>query len=269
MNILAVDDEELILWKMEKELRQTFPSAKIYTCSSAAQVYSFLESNELEEHRLDYAFLDVELGNYSGIDVAKNIRKVHPECRYIFCTAFSEYTFEAYEVHAIGYLAKPVTEADIRNHFRLIGIEIDKGRDVSVRTFGNFDVFVDGIVINFRRSKAKELLAYLVDRRGSMVTTAEAYNVLWDDNGYTSLAKDKVQHVKKDLKAILDQHGIGEILVCKWNGIAVDNSKLDCDYYRFMEGDQEAISNYNGEYMTQYSWSVYVTNLLEKKLKTN
>ncbi len=38
---------------------------------------------------------------------------------------------------------------------------------VTVRTFGEFDVFIDGKLVSFPRAKAKELLAYLVDKHGA------------------------------------------------------------------------------------------------------
>ena len=31
--------------------------------------------------------------------------------------------------------------------------------------------------------------------------------------------------------------------------------RVDCDLYRFLEGDGEAVSAYYGEYMSQYSWA--------------
>lgn len=51
---------------------------------------------------------------------------------------------------------------------------------VSIRTFGYFDVFVDGKPIPFRSEKAKGLLALLVDRRGGFVTSADAIATLWE-----------------------------------------------------------------------------------------
>ena len=49
---------------------------------------------------------------------------------------------------------------------------------VCVQTFGNFDLKVDGKTVLFGRSKAKELLAYLVDRQGSSITRAEVATIM-------------------------------------------------------------------------------------------
>ena len=36
---------------------------------------------------------------------------------------------------------------------------------------------------------------------------------------------------------------------------AVDTELLDCDYYRMLQGDMDAVNSYQGEYMKQYSWA--------------
>ena len=55
------------------------------------------------------------------------------------------------------------------------------GHSVVIRTFGYFDVFVDGVPIAFRNKKSKELFALLVDRRGGFVTSEEAIGFLWEE----------------------------------------------------------------------------------------
>ena len=56
-----------------------------------------------------------------------------------------------------------------------------EGKRIVIRTFGYFDIFVDGETIPFSCKKAKELLALLVDRRGGFVTTGDAISYLWED----------------------------------------------------------------------------------------
>lgn len=55
---------------------------------------------------------------------------------------------------------------------------------IFIRTFGYFDVFVNGSPILFRSEKAKELLALLVDRRGGYVSSSEAISILWKTNRF-------------------------------------------------------------------------------------
>ena len=59
--------------------------------------------------------------------------------------------------------------------------------------------------------------------------------------------------LKKDLEAV----GAGDVLVKNWNLWGVDASKVQCDYYDFLEGKPEAVEKYNGQFMRQYAWSEY------------
>lgn len=48
----------------------------------------------------DILFLDIDLGDKNGIDLARGMRKRNPEAVLIFVTNFSEYAPEGYEVDA-------------------------------------------------------------------------------------------------------------------------------------------------------------------------
>ena len=86
---------------------------------------------------------------------------------------------KAFELHATGYLMKPVTAEDIRRELTFLYKDSGRDKRVRVQTFGGFDVFVDGKPLEFKRSKSKELLAYLIDRHGANVTTGELCAALW------------------------------------------------------------------------------------------
>lgn len=58
-------------------------------------------------------FLDIQLGKMSGIDVAKQLRKDGYRGTIIFLTAYREYVFHGYEVHALNYLLKPVQQTPL------------------------------------------------------------------------------------------------------------------------------------------------------------
>lgn len=55
-------------------------------------------------------FLDIQMKEMNGLDVANKLRKEGYQGSIIFLTAFREYVFHGYEVHAMNYLLKPVKE---------------------------------------------------------------------------------------------------------------------------------------------------------------
>ena len=74
----------------------------VKTCSSVEEGYQALQNYDP-----DVVFLDIKMPRGTGFDVLKQARDIDTEV--IFVTAFKEYGADAYQVHAIGYLLKPVS----------------------------------------------------------------------------------------------------------------------------------------------------------------
>lgn len=55
------------------------------------------------------------------------------------------------------------------------------------------------------------------------------------------------------------------LLVRGRSTLAIDTSKVECDYYNFLRGDRSTISSYRGEYMTQYSWAEVTRSALRQQ----
>ena len=70
----------------------------------------FSQNNTDTYKRFSVFFLDIQMKEMSGLDVAKKLRKEGYTGPIIFLTAFREYVFHGYEVHALNYLLKPVKE---------------------------------------------------------------------------------------------------------------------------------------------------------------
>lgn len=106
IRVLLCDDNAPFLESLRSEIRKILKAHKI---ESVIHVYSCIK--EIPEHLLsdcDIYFLDIdfEQKQYSGIDLAKQIRKNNPNAIIIFATNFIEYAPEGYEVQAFRYLLK-------------------------------------------------------------------------------------------------------------------------------------------------------------------
>jgi len=186
---------------------------------------------------------------------------------------------DAFAIHASGYVFKPVTKEAVLyeiENFRYpmlydSGIKIQKipppGREKlpQVKTFGNFDIFVNGLPVIFNRLKAKEAFAYLIDRKGSSVTTAELASILWEEREYTRSLQNQVQVIISSMMKTLRDNGISDVIIKTRNQIAVDASKIKCDYYDYLSWDVAAVNAYEGEYMTSYSWAEMTAGTLAMK----
>ncbi|WP_308753456.1 response regulator [uncultured Anaerotruncus sp.] len=258
MRYLAVDDEAFALDDLEEALREVDPEYKLarFTMPSEALDYAACAP-------VNVAFLDVELGSTSGLVLAKKLKDLRPRTSIIFVTAHEQYALGAIRLHATGYLLKPVTADDIRRELTFLYEEGRMQKKVRVKTFGGFDVYVDGRPLTFHRSKTKELLAYLVDRRGASVTSGEACAVLWEEKSAGPVQKSYLRTVTSDLRATLRDAGVEEILVKGHDWLAIVPSRLDCDSYRFLEGDPQAVNSYRRDYMICYSWAEFSMGIHE------
>lgn len=149
---------------------------------------------------------------------------------------------------------------------RMCQIDIIEGalpeKRVTVQTFGNFQVFIEDKPISFSRSKSKELFAFLIDRRGAGVSTAEIASILFEDKEYNRSVKNQVQTIISQLMEGLRAYGVEDIIVRQWNSIAIDTHKIKCDYFDYLEHVDSARMKYSGEYMINYSWAEYTNGYL-------
>ena len=257
--ILAVDNDENALYNLRQEIKDIYPSAKIAAFCEVTQVLTYL--NEQEHRKLDYAFLDTCLCGLPGIELAKVIREYNPKTKIIFCTEHSENALEAFSVHAAAYLLKPITEDKLRrelNELERMNEEIPEPPRLVVHTFGNFEAFWKDRPLDWERDKAKELLAYLVDRRGAAVSSAEIALVLLGDDAKVR----NVQTIISSLRKTLNSVGAGDVLIKRRNRTAIDVSKIQCDMYDFLDGDARAERAYQGQYMSNYSWAEFTNGCL-------
>lgn len=125
---------------------------------------------------------------------------------------------------------------------------------VYIRTFGYFDVFVNGVPIAFRNKKSKELLALLVDRKGGFVTSEEAISFLWEDESSNSVTLARYRKVALRLKNILEEYGISGIVESVDGKRRLVNEKISCDLYDYLTGAEQYKNLFKGSYLTNYSW---------------
>ena len=252
MTIICVDDEALIV------------EDTVTMCLKLPQVEEakgFTKPNEalqwLETHQADIALLDIDMAVMNGIILAAEIKRKNPDMAIIFLTGYSQYAVEAFALRASGYLLKPVTQEKLAEDVAYaLSLKPKKMADhVVIRTFGNFDVFVDDRLVAFKSARGKELLAYLVDRQGSSVTRAEVFAILWEDRLYDRPMQKQMDNVIRNMRETLREYGIEEIFEMKNGSMWVYPTRFTCDAYLFLKGDVEAINSYRGEYMSAYSWA--------------
>lgn len=138
---------------------------------------------------------------------------------------------------------------------------------IYIYTFRNFDVFVSGQPHYFHRRKAKELLAYLVKRKGVTVTRKELAAVLWKEGDDSRRRQFQLQALITEMLKTLREAGAGQIVREKRGSFSVAPSQFECDYDRFGKGDAKAINEYRGEYILNYSGAEFTIGNPNKEKK--
>ncbi len=251
MKILALDDEKVMLKLLVNCIVGANPEADLYPFSSVTEAVDFVEQNQI-----DVAFLEIKLkGGMSGLEVAQKFMDKNPKINIIFVTCSSEHGLDAMKLHASGYIEKPVTVNAVVDELNNLRFPLPtKSKRIRFQCFGNFEVYVDEQPLTFSNTKTKELLAYLVDRRGSMCTTREIMGVLWED-GKTHDSYFK--KIRRDLIQTLEDLQCLDVLFIQRGRLAINVKMVHCDYYEWRK--KEPKENYVEEYMSQYSWGQYRT----------
>lgn len=252
MNILAVDDEKNALAGLESVLHRALPQAHIHPFRTGAEALAFAGDTPCA-----VAFLDIEMRDMSGLELAKRLKEQHGSTNIVFVTGYSEYALDAFDLHASGYLLKPATVEKVQDAMENLRTppEQQGGKRVRVQCFGNFEIFVDGIPLRFTRRQTKELLALLVDRRGAAMNTEQLCATLFEDESDVLQQKNRLRKLVADLSGTLRDAGAEAVFLKHRNSFAVAAEEFDCDYYDFLHGLPSGVNAYAGEYMSQYSWA--------------
>lgn len=116
IRVLLVDDEELARDRM-RQLLGEFDDLEV-----VGQAENGEEAIEkIVKIKPDLVFLDIQMPECSGLEVAASLPDPRP--RIVFCTAYDQYAIDAFELHAVDYLLKPVTRARLQQTLERVGQE--------------------------------------------------------------------------------------------------------------------------------------------------
>lgn len=142
-----------------------------------------------------------------------------------------------------------------------------ENQEIFIKTFDGFDVFVNGEMVYFSSSNAKEMLAIMIGKHGSSVPLAVMVHLLYEDIE-EDIAKKNLRVIYHRLCKTLTEYGIEHILLKKRGIYAVNTELFVCDFYEFQKGNPDYINSFSGSYMPEYPWAKdmlpYLRNLYQK-----
>lgn len=224
MVIVVVDDEEFARRNLIDTIRKVKPDADIYDFGHSSDLLEFVRN-----HSCDIVFLDIQIHESNGVELAKQLKDILPKVNIIFVTGYNEYVMEAMKIHASGYILKPATEESVAAELKDLRHPVVTLKNVLLRVqcFGNFDAFTpDGELIHFERSKAKETFAYLVHRHGAACTIKEIAAVLFEDELYDLKKQAYIQKIISSMMKTLRGLGAADVIRKNYNSLAINQNQL-------------------------------------------
>ena len=254
MKIMTVDNEKLALDGLGRTIAKVVPDAEITAFRDPQKALEY-GRNEM----IDIAFLDINMFPLNGVELAKQLKKINPAVNIIFTTGYSEYTGEAMKLHASGYIMKPVTMEKVKREIEDLRYPVRKPAKpkLTVQTFGNFEIFVDGEPVSFKYTRTKEVVAILVNNRGAQTSNGEIIANLWEDDGDPMKKTSYLSNLRQDLQNTLTRLKLNGIILKQRGSMAIAADKVECDLFDWLAKKKDSKYQYTGDYMNQYTWPEY------------
>ena len=123
-NIILVDDSKVILNDGVAVLEEVFPNATITGFIWPLEAIEYAKAN-----RVALAILDIELGAASGLDLCRTLLEINPRTNVIYLTAYPDYSLDAWDTDACGFMVKPLTQDGVRKQLNKLRYPILRGAD--------------------------------------------------------------------------------------------------------------------------------------------
>jgi two-component SAPR family response regulator len=257
MKAIAVDDEICMLETLQEAVSASSDIQTVAAFSSCSAALAYASENPV-----DMAFLDINMRGIGGLGLAEKLLELQPRCKIVFCTGYQEYAVSAFQLHVSGYLMKPITAEAVQKEIDHIkGVKATE-KLLSINCFGNFEVLHNGEILPFKRKKAKELLAVLVDRNGAGMTAEQICAILFPDDTDDTKNAAYLRQLVLDLKNTLKSIHAEDVLRHDTPYYRINTNLIRCDYLSFLETGKP---DFHGEYMTQYSWAEATCAMLQFK----
>jgi len=280
LQVIIVDDEELAIERLERILRELDDTFFISVFLTSNDAYEYAKTN-----KVDVAFLDISMPKINGMMLADSLKELNEDMNIIFVTGYSEFAVQAFQIHALDYVMKPVKKDRLKTtverikkqmkyEVHKVTLEVDLFNDLSIRiSQGN----KKREEIRLRSPKTEELFAFLVYKRTA--TREEIIEALWPN----MLPQKALKNLNSNLYYIRKAFtGTNDHLI-KTTGdeIKIEAEHIHCDLYEFedimkqlkseMKMSELLIRKLEGVYLGSflrgkpYNWSTVQARIFEQQ----
>lgn len=269
IKVVLIDDERPAIKELEYLLKD-------YESISISEKYTnpLKAIEEVDKVNPQVVFLDINMPQLKGLDAASMILDRCPSAEIVFVTAYDQYAIEAFEIHALDYILKPVSKTRLAKTIQRIinkgsnGMPLDKEKKFVIRTLGKFQAgWENDNPVKWRTEKTRELFAFLLhfaDREVSKEEIIEA--VFFDIDAERAIHQihNGIYYIRKTLQ----EYGVDKNKVAIEGNYRLKLGDIRIDSFEFKENlkiisprdidsavFESTIGLYDGDYFESEDWA--------------
>jgi two-component system LytT family response regulator len=180
LKVLIVDDERLARVELKRLLAKFDDLEVVSEAKNAKQALAILK-----EEQIDLAFLDIQMPEISGLELAEDIPA---STQFVFCTAFSEHALDAFSLNAVDYIVKPVNPQRLKKTIERVRELIQQSATKSELVITAYLPDTHGLLLKFGQS-SKIVRLQEIERFESVGNHAAVYTTYGKSFIHSSLSK--------------------------------------------------------------------------------
>lgn len=274
MNAILIDDEKLSLDYLQYQLAD-MPELQVI----GAYTDPITGAEAILNSDVQIAFLDIEIPELNGIQLAEQLLERKPGLHVVFITAYNSYAIQAFELNALDYILKPASRKRLTKTLSRIknDRELEKAASSSsayprliIRLLQQITFERDGHplpALRWRTAKTQQLFLYLLHYRDQFVDKAAIMELLWpelDTHKASQQLYSAIYYIRKTLAPIsqnLTIHSAKEAYILRTEQTKIDVDQFDQFVHNNLALDATTIQAYeqflqlmNGEYLQGYDY---------------
>ncbi|OOM79044.1 transcriptional regulatory protein YehT [Clostridium puniceum] len=233
INAIVVDDEALTNEYICKLLRKEGIKVQGYT-----NPHEVLD--KLSTYKPDVLFLDIEMPEISGLQLAEKVHAIGYEGEIVFITAYNQYAIDAFEVNAIDYLLKPIISEALNRSIERVKKRINSPshnkenneyKKISISLLGNISLRIgeNKRKIRWMTAKSAEIFAFmLLHKDDKEVSKWRLMEAVWSDKDKEK-ADINLRSTISRLNKTLRENNIEISMISTGNGYALNIIEKDIE----------------------------------------
>ena len=165
----------------------------------------------------DIAFLRIEMEPLNGIILGRVLSGMFSRLNLILMADSDQYAADVLKLRPSGYLKEPITAESIEEE--LFRLRYESGMEARIKALENQEVYAGEKPLNFKYSKTRTLMNYLIVQNGAVCSTEEIEEYLWTGD---KSHKSYLRNILADLSSSLKAAGCEDVLIRRRGKVGIN-----------------------------------------------